>query len=317
MQPLALRDLNDESPARRVERRLGAEKFGWKGSFANRTAIRVRSNAVWASPSRSGIALSTWTPASRCASIATARSKRSRQYRISAAASERCWRRSWPRNWGSDRQGRSRSATPSRRRVRPRAAALADHVDHAGRSESGDQAKQQLLQHVEPALKGTEPRVVELQAARGAAADRHGQCDGAAQPGVRPARGHLPRRRAVPAGRRRRRTSIVHVEHVLAVHDCGRPMNLLQLESQVNGGILQGIWLCALRAPASRPQHGHHGKQNLEQYRSSGQSRLCHRNGLEVFSTCQQVVWLVRTVHPCRNRWKFELSLAAAGWRGQ
>jgi CO/xanthine dehydrogenase Mo-binding subunit len=36
-------------------------------------------------------------------------------------------------------------------------------------------------------------------------------------------------------------TGIIRVERVLAVHDCGRPMNLLALESQVNGGILQGI----------------------------------------------------------------------------
>jgi xanthine dehydrogenase YagR molybdenum-binding subunit len=36
-------------------------------------------------------------------------------------------------------------------------------------------------------------------------------------------------------------TGIIRVERVVAVHDCGRPMNLLSLESQVNGGILQGI----------------------------------------------------------------------------
>jgi xanthine dehydrogenase YagR molybdenum-binding subunit len=33
MDPLALRDLNDISPARREERRIGAEKFGWKQKF--------------------------------------------------------------------------------------------------------------------------------------------------------------------------------------------------------------------------------------------------------------------------------------------
>ncbi|GAA6621048.1 xanthine dehydrogenase family protein molybdopterin-binding subunit [Scytonema sp. NUACC26] len=33
---------------------------------------------------------------------------------------------------------------------------------------------------------------------------------------------------------------LVRVERVVAVHDCGRPINPLQLESQINGGILQG-----------------------------------------------------------------------------
>jgi xanthine dehydrogenase YagR molybdenum-binding subunit len=36
-------------------------------------------------------------------------------------------------------------------------------------------------------------------------------------------------------------TGIVKVEKVTAVHDCGRPINPLALESQINGGILQGI----------------------------------------------------------------------------
>ncbi|HXE04697.1 MAG TPA: xanthine dehydrogenase family protein molybdopterin-binding subunit [Bryobacteraceae bacterium] len=33
----------------------------------------------------------------------------------------------------------------------------------------------------------------------------------------------------------------IHVERALAVQDCGRPMNPLHLESQINGGVLQGI----------------------------------------------------------------------------
>ena len=35
--------------------------------------------------------------------------------------------------------------------------------------------------------------------------------------------------------------AVVKVERVVAVHDCGRPLNPLALESQINGGILQGI----------------------------------------------------------------------------
>lgn len=36
-------------------------------------------------------------------------------------------------------------------------------------------------------------------------------------------------------------TGVIRVERVVAVHDCGRPINRLALESQVNGGILQGL----------------------------------------------------------------------------
>ena len=36
-------------------------------------------------------------------------------------------------------------------------------------------------------------------------------------------------------------TGIVRVERVVAVQDCGRPMNPAQIESQVQGGVLQGI----------------------------------------------------------------------------
>jgi xanthine dehydrogenase YagR molybdenum-binding subunit len=36
-------------------------------------------------------------------------------------------------------------------------------------------------------------------------------------------------------------TGIVRVERIVAVHDCGRPMNPLALESQVAGGVLHGI----------------------------------------------------------------------------
>jgi xanthine dehydrogenase YagR molybdenum-binding subunit len=36
-------------------------------------------------------------------------------------------------------------------------------------------------------------------------------------------------------------TGVVKVERVVAVHDCGRPLNPLAVESQVHGGVIQGI----------------------------------------------------------------------------
>ncbi len=34
---------------------------------------------------------------------------------------------------------------------------------------------------------------------------------------------------------------LIKVERIVAVHDCGRPINPMQIESQINGGLIQGI----------------------------------------------------------------------------
>jgi xanthine dehydrogenase YagR molybdenum-binding subunit len=36
-------------------------------------------------------------------------------------------------------------------------------------------------------------------------------------------------------------TGIIRVKRIVAVHDCGRPMNRLTIENQINGGIIQGV----------------------------------------------------------------------------
>jgi xanthine dehydrogenase YagR molybdenum-binding subunit len=65
-------------------------------------------------------------------------------------------------------------------------------------------------------------------------------------------------------------TGVIKVEHVLAVHDCGRPMNLLQLESQVNGGILQGISYALYENRRLDRNTGIMVNPNLEQYKILG-----------------------------------------------
>ncbi|MGB8506759.1 MAG: molybdopterin cofactor-binding domain-containing protein, partial [Pyrinomonadaceae bacterium] len=65
-------------------------------------------------------------------------------------------------------------------------------------------------------------------------------------------------------------TGVVKVERVVAVHDCGRPINPLALESQINGGILQGISYALYE---NRILDRHTGKMvnpNLEQYKIVG-----------------------------------------------
>ncbi|MBZ5647390.1 MAG: xanthine dehydrogenase family protein molybdopterin-binding subunit [Acidobacteriia bacterium] len=65
-------------------------------------------------------------------------------------------------------------------------------------------------------------------------------------------------------------TGIVRVERIVAVHDCGRPMNLLSLESQVNGGILQGISYALYEDRRLDRNTGIMVNPNLEEYKVIG-----------------------------------------------
>jgi xanthine dehydrogenase YagR molybdenum-binding subunit len=65
-------------------------------------------------------------------------------------------------------------------------------------------------------------------------------------------------------------TGIVKVEKVWAVHDCGRPMNPLLLESQINGGILQGISYALYENRVLDRNYGLMLNTNLEQYKIVG-----------------------------------------------
>jgi xanthine dehydrogenase YagR molybdenum-binding subunit len=65
-------------------------------------------------------------------------------------------------------------------------------------------------------------------------------------------------------------TGIVRVERVVAVHDCGRPLNPLTLESQINGGILQGISYALYEDRILDRGTGRMLNANLEQYRIVG-----------------------------------------------
>jgi xanthine dehydrogenase YagR molybdenum-binding subunit len=65
-------------------------------------------------------------------------------------------------------------------------------------------------------------------------------------------------------------TGIIRVKHVVAVHDCGRPMNALGLESQVNGGILQGISYALYEDRRLDRNTGIMVNPNLEEYKIIG-----------------------------------------------
>ncbi|HXU47052.1 MAG TPA: xanthine dehydrogenase family protein molybdopterin-binding subunit [Thermoanaerobaculia bacterium] len=65
-------------------------------------------------------------------------------------------------------------------------------------------------------------------------------------------------------------TGVVRVERVVAVHDCGRPMNPLAIESQVNGGVLQGISFALYENRRLDRATGRMVNPNLEQYKILG-----------------------------------------------
>jgi xanthine dehydrogenase YagR molybdenum-binding subunit len=65
-------------------------------------------------------------------------------------------------------------------------------------------------------------------------------------------------------------TGIVRVERYVAVQDCGRPINPLQIESQIHGGILQGISYALFEDRVLDRHTGHMLNANLEEYKIIG-----------------------------------------------
>jgi xanthine dehydrogenase YagR molybdenum-binding subunit len=65
-------------------------------------------------------------------------------------------------------------------------------------------------------------------------------------------------------------TGLVTVARVVAAQDCGRPMNPAQIESQVQGGVLQGLGYALLEERVVDRQFGRVVNANLEQYKLPG-----------------------------------------------
>jgi xanthine dehydrogenase YagR molybdenum-binding subunit len=65
-------------------------------------------------------------------------------------------------------------------------------------------------------------------------------------------------------------TGIVRVERVVAVQDCGRPMNPRHIESQVHGGVLMGLSFALFEERILDQNTGRMVNANLEQYKLAG-----------------------------------------------
>lgn len=65
-------------------------------------------------------------------------------------------------------------------------------------------------------------------------------------------------------------TGVVTVERVVAAHDCGRPINPLAIESQINGGILQGLSYALYENRVLDAGSGRMLNPNFESYKIAG-----------------------------------------------
>jgi xanthine dehydrogenase YagR molybdenum-binding subunit len=65
-------------------------------------------------------------------------------------------------------------------------------------------------------------------------------------------------------------TGRIHVKRVLAVHDCGRPMNPNQVISQICGGVIQGISYTLFEQRLLDPNHGLMVNPDLDRYKIAG-----------------------------------------------
>jgi xanthine dehydrogenase YagR molybdenum-binding subunit len=65
-------------------------------------------------------------------------------------------------------------------------------------------------------------------------------------------------------------TGVVKVERVLAVHDCGRPINPQLIESQIYGGVTQGVSYALYEERHLDAASGVHLNSNIDQYKIVG-----------------------------------------------
>lgn len=67
---------------------------------------------------------------------------------------------------------------------------------------------------------------------------------------------------------------LIHVQRIFAVHDCGRPMNPLQVKNQINGGLIQGISYALYEHRLLDPNYGLMVNPNLDLYKIAGSREI-------------------------------------------
>jgi xanthine dehydrogenase YagR molybdenum-binding subunit len=289
MDPLALRDIIDDQPARREERRIGAERFGWSRRRDATPATDDVKRGV-------GVAQSVWYRLVSMDSAAEVRILRDGSVELLSAVQDigtgirtvlaqvvaeelglepteidiRIGDTLWPPGPQSGGSMTTSSITPAARNA-AHAAKRSMIARLAVRHQVAEDAIEWRPGTIR--IRGAELREMTFrEAARSmgravvsSRADRSPDYVPREEVVVFTIGGVQFAEVSVDTG-----TGVVNVERVLAVHDCGRPMNPLQLESQINGGILQGISYALYEDRILDPRSGTMLNANLEQYKISG-----------------------------------------------
>jgi xanthine dehydrogenase YagR molybdenum-binding subunit len=69
-------------------------------------------------------------------------------------------------------------------------------------------------------------------------------------------------------------TGAVKVHRIVAVHDCGRPVNPKLVESQIYGGVIQGLSYALYEERHLDPTSGLHLNANIDQYKIAGSREI-------------------------------------------
>ena len=60
---------------------------------------------------------------------------------------------------------------------------------------------------------------------------------------------------------------VVKVDRIVAAHSCGRPLNVAHIESQIHGGIIQGVGYALYEDRIMDKETGHQMNANFDQYK--------------------------------------------------
>ncbi|GJM34844.1 MAG: dehydrogenase [Saprospiraceae bacterium] len=71
-------------------------------------------------------------------------------------------------------------------------------------------------------------------------------------------------------------TGVIKVDRVVAAHSCGRPLNPLQIESQINGGVIMGVGYALYEDRIMDKETGYMVNANLDQYKLPYSKEIPH-----------------------------------------
>jgi xanthine dehydrogenase YagR molybdenum-binding subunit len=261
--PVALRDRNDAHPARREERRIGREKFGWEAARARKSQGSIQRGV--------GFAQGLWYNFDGPPSNA--------EVLVHDDGSIEC--RSGVADIGGGIRTACAQVVAEVMGVRPQDVNV--HIGDTALPQGPPSGGSMTTQMLTPAVRLAAERA-RAEALKGGGKDVRA----AVRKLGRTVRGYASRAKdytgwqdgdkhtATIGGAQfvevevDTQTGIVKVLRAVAVHDCGRPVNRLAIESQINGGIIQGVSYALHERRVIDRGTGRMLNADLEHYRIAG-----------------------------------------------